>query len=34
MNRNIGTCDEDEEKYLIQTRSQAKTSSTKLLEVH
>ena len=34
MNRNIGICNKDEEKYLIQTCSQAKTSSTKLLEVH
>ena len=34
MNRNIGTCNKDEEKYLIQTCSQAKMSGTKLLEVH
>ena len=34
MNRDICLCDKDEEKYLIQTCSQAKMSSTKLLEVH
>ena len=34
MNRNIGICDKDEEKYLIQTCFQAKTSGTKLPEVH
>ena len=35
-NRNLGICNnnDDNEKYLIQTHSQAKTSSTKLLEVH
>ena len=34
MNRNIGICNKDEEKYLIQTHSQAKMSGTKLPEVH
>ena len=34
MNRNIGIHDKDEEKYLIQTHSQAKMSGTKLPEVH
>ena len=35
-NRNFDICNsnDDNEKYLIQTHSQAKTSSTKLLEVH
>ena len=35
-NRNFGKCNNktDNEKYLIQTHSQPKTSSTKLLEVH
>ena len=35
-NRNFDICNnyDDNEKYLIQTCSQAKTSSTKLLEVH
>ena len=33
-NRNIDICKNNDEKYLIQTSSQAKTSSTKLLEVH
>ena len=35
-NRNFDTCNnnDDDEKYLIQTCSQAKTSGTKLLEVH
>ena len=33
-NRNIDICKDNDEKYLIQTCSQAKTSSTKLLEVH
>ena len=32
-NRNIDVC-KNEEKFLIQMHSQAKTSSTKLLEVH
>ena len=32
-NRNIDVC-KNEEKFLIQTHSQAKTSGTKLLEVH
>ena len=34
MNRNIGIHNKDEEKYLIQTCSQAKMSGTKLPEVH
>ena len=34
MNRNIDICKRNKEKYLIQTRSQAKTSGTKLPEVH
>ena len=34
MNRNIDICARNKEKYLIQTHSQAKMSSTKLLEVH
>ena len=34
MNRNIGICDKDEEKYPIQTHSQAKMSGTKLPEKH
>ena len=34
MNRNIGICNKDEEKFLIQTHSQAKMSGTKLPEVH
>ena len=34
MNRYIDIHERDEEKYLIQTCSQAKTSSTKLPEVH
>ena len=33
-NRDIDICKRNDEKYLIQTCSQAKTSSTKLLEVH
>ena len=33
-NRNIDICKTNDEKYLIQTCSQAKTRSTKLLEVH
>ena len=35
-NRNFDICNnyDDNEKYLIQTHSQAKTSGTKLLEVH
>ena len=33
-NRNIDICKNNDEKYLIQTHSQAKTSGTKLLEVH
>ena len=33
-NRNIGICKDNDEKYLIQTHSQAKSSSTKLPEVH
>ena len=33
-NRNINICKKNDEKYLIQTCSQAKTSGTKLLEVH
>ena len=35
-NRNFDICNnnDEDEKYLIQTCSQAKTSSTKLLEVH
>ena len=32
--RNIDICKRDDEEYLIQTHSQAKTSSTKLPEVH
>ena len=32
--RNIDICKNNDEKYLIQTHSQAKSSSTKLLEVH
>ena len=34
MNRNSNIHERNEEKYLIQTCSQAKTSSTKLPEVH
>ena len=34
MNRNIDICEKDEEKYLIQTRSQAEMSGTNLPEVH
>ena len=34
MNRNIGICNKDEEKYLFQTCFQAKMSGTKLPEVH
>ena len=34
MNRNIDVHERNEEKYLIQTCSQAKTSGTKLPEVH
>ena len=30
----IDICEKNEEKFLIQTRSQAKMSGTKLLEVH
>ena len=33
-NRNFNICKNNDEKYLIQTCSQAKTSSTKLREVH
>ena len=33
-NRNIDICKRNDEKYLIQTCSQAKTSGSKLLEVH
>ena len=33
-NRNIGICKDNDGKHLIQTCSQAKTSSTKLPEVH
>ena len=33
-NRNIDICKNNEEKYQIQTHSQAKTSGTKLPEVH
>ena len=33
-NRNIDICKRNDEKYLIQTHSQAKTSGTKLPEVH
>ena len=33
-NRSIDICERNDEKYLTQTHSQAKTSSTKLLEVH
>ena len=33
-NRNINICEKNGEKYLIQTCSQAKTSGTKLPEVH
>ena len=35
-NRNVDICknNDEDEKYLIQTHSQAKTSSTKLPEVH
>ena len=33
-NRNIDICKRNEEKFLIQTCSQAKISSTKLPEVH
>ena len=33
-NRNIDICKRNDEKYLIQTCSQATTSSSKLLEVH
>ena len=33
-NRNIDICKNNDEKYLIQTHSQAKTSGTKLPEVH
>ena len=33
-NRHIDICKNNDEKYLIQTRSQAKSSSTKLPEVH
>ena len=35
-NRNFGKCNKkiDNEKYLIQTHSEAKSSGTKLLEVH
>ena len=32
--RNIDICKDNDRKYLIQTHSQAKTSCTKLLEVH
>ena len=32
--RNIDICKRNDEKYLIQTHSQAKTSGIKLLEVH
>ena len=34
MNRNIDIHERNKEKYLIQTHSQAKMHSTKLLEVH
>ena len=34
MNRNSDICKRNEENYLIQTYSQAKTSGTKLPEVH
>ena len=34
MKRNIDIRERNEEKYLIQTCSQAKVSGTKLLEVH
>ena len=34
VKRNIDVCERNEKKYLIQTHSQAKTSSTKLSEVH
>ena len=33
-NRNIDICKDNDEKYLIQTHSQAKSSGTKLPEVH
>ena len=33
-NRSIDICQNNNEKYLIQTYSQAKTGDTKLLEVH
>ena len=33
-NRNLDICKNNDEKYLIQTRSQTKTNSTKLPEVH
>ena len=33
-NRNIHICKKNEERFLIQTHSQAKTSGTRLLEVH
>ena len=34
MNRNIDICERNEEKYLIQTHSQAEMRCIKLLEVH
>ena len=33
-NRNIDICKNNDEKYLIQTHSHAKSNGTKLLEVH